>query len=363
MSRVICSFALLPIVAAWPLLAQPAPASSAPVTGSRQPVPASEWSRWESLGNGALSPDGKWVAYDLRRVNGPGELRYRAVGSATGMGGTPGEEITVRNGSGPVFTNSNHFLLYTILPDTAAAGRAGGTNSRGGAGGRGAGSSGAAPTASRNKVGIVDLRSGATVVLEEIQTFSVNKTGTHAALRRYTPTGRQSRGADLVVRDLEQGADVTLGNVAEFAWNDDGSLLGMTTDVEGKTGNGVQVLSVTTGAIHPLDAADLQYANLGWRPRSSDLVAFRSVNDTAFADTAYTVMAWRAVGSSSPVRTVYDFAADKRFPTGMRVASYRRPQWSDDGGTLYFGIASREPRPPATARTNGPAPARVEVWH
>src|SRR5205823_14912449 len=110
-----------------------------------------------------------------------------------------------------------------------------------------------------------------------------NSTGSHVALRRYAPQGRQSRAADLVVRDLDQRTDVTFGNVAELSWSDDGAMLAMIIDVDGKTGNAVQVLDVTTGAIRSLDARDAVYASLQWRAHATDLVVFRSRIDSAFA--------------------------------------------------------------------------------
>src|SRR5205085_7839914 len=75
----------------------------------------------------------------------------------------------------------------------------------------------------------------------------------------------------------------------------------------------------------------------------------------------YTVLSWRGLVAGHPTAAVYDFAADKAFPSGMRVASYRVPLWSEDGKTLFFGIATREPKLPRT--WDGSAPARVEVWH
>ena len=267
----------------------------------------------------------------------------------------------MRNGTGATFTSNSRWLIYTIMPDTAGKGRAG----RGGrgTGGGSAAASGALAGPPRNKVGIADLHSGTTTVLEDIQSFVISKDGRHVAMRRYPAAGRASRGADLVVRDLEQGSDVTLGNVAEYAWSDDGALLAMTIDVDGKTGNGVQLLNASTGSIRSLDASDAQYTNVQWRQRSDDLVAFRSRVDSTFIDTGYTVVAWRKVSTAQSAKQVYDFTADKSFPAGMRVASYRRPQWSDDGSTLFFGIAPREHKPVPSARGNGPAPARVEVWH
>jgi dienelactone hydrolase len=331
------------------LLAAPLAAQQRPAT-----TPA-DWAKWETLGNGDLSPDGVWVAYDFRRTNGTGELHYRKVATDA--------EQTVHNGTGAVFSNNSRWLLYTITPDTGNAGR--GRGGRGGARGGSTGIDNAPAVSTKNKIGIADLRTGTTTVLEDIQSFVASKDGAHVAMRRYPALGRASRGADLVVRDLEQGTDVTLGNVAEYSWSDDGSVLAMTIDVDGKTGNGVQLLNAATGTIRSLDASDAQYANLQWRARSSDLAVFRSMVDTTFADTAYTVIAWRNAASPQASKLTYDFAADNTFPQGARVTSYRRPQWSDDGSTLFFGIAPREPKPPTVARgaALGPAPARVEIWH
>ncbi|MEK7241044.1 MAG: hypothetical protein AAB224_10710 [Gemmatimonadota bacterium] len=59
--------------------AQGSPASQA----TKGRVPESEYQKWESVTAGDLSPDGKWVAYELRGVNNSNELRYRQVGEAT----------------------------------------------------------------------------------------------------------------------------------------------------------------------------------------------------------------------------------------------------------------------------------------
>src|SRR5206468_2375905 len=101
--------------------------------------------------------------------------------------------------------------------DSAAGGR-GGRGGRAGGGGGGGGSN-------RNSVGIVDLRTGTTSVLQDVQSFVLSDDGSFVALRRYPAAGRA--GADLVVRSLEQGTDLTFGNVVEFAWSDASPLLAM----------------------------------------------------------------------------------------------------------------------------------------
>ncbi|MEP6494422.1 MAG: prolyl oligopeptidase family serine peptidase [bacterium] len=326
-------------------------ANAAEVHKAKPPLTPADYAKWESLGAGALSPDGKWVAYDFRRGNSGGELRYREVGAET--------EHTVRSAANPQFTSNGRWLLYTITPDTAGGGRGGGRAGRGGGGGAAAGNA-AGPN--RNKVGLVDLRSGATTTLDDVQSFSLNSTGSHVALRRYGTPGK--RGADIIVRDLDAGTELTLGNIAESSWSEDGSQLAMIVDVDGKTGNGVQILNPQTGALRSLDASDQHYTALQWRAHSDDLAAMRSRMDSAFIDTSYTILAWKGV-SSRAAKQSYDFSSDAAFPKEMRVVAYRPAQWTEDGSTIVFGIAPREPKPVPPER-RGPgeyAPARVQVWH
>jgi len=329
---------------------QPQGNSSTGPSTSRSVLTEADFARIEQLGATALSPDGKWIAYDFRRgVSGPSELRYRPV-----AGGT---EATAPLGSTPVFSANSRWLLFTVTADTTGA-RAGGAGRRGGTQGRAGNTTATEPA--RNRVGIVDLRSGATTMLQDVQSFALSKDGAHVALRRYASGDARTRGADLIVRDLEQRTDITFGNVSDFAWSDDGSLLAMIVDVDGRTGNGVQLLNVATGTLRSLDAGDHLYTSIAWRKRGDDLAVLRSRADSVFADTAYSVVAWRGLNGPRATKSEYEFTADARFPSGMRVAGYRPPLWSEDGSVLFFGIAAREPKAP---RWNGQQPARVEVWH
>ena len=325
------------VAAATPLLAQQKPTVTA----------AADLAKWETLGNGALSPDGKFVAYDFRRGNGTTELRWRDVG---------GEEHAVRSATGPQFTGNSRWLLFTITPDTA--GRGAGRGRGGAPGGAPGGAAGATTTVNRSKVGIVDLRTGAQTTVDDIQSFALSSDGSHVALRRYGAPGR--RGADVIVRALDSGSELAIGNVAELAWSDDGALLAIAIEAEGHAGNGVQLLDAATGTLRVLDASAGTYAGLAWRSHADDLAAMRGHVDSAFVDTAYTLLAWRGVHAGRPAPVSIDAAAADP-AHGVRAAAYRPPQWSDDGSTIFFGVAPREPK--VTVARAGETPARVQVWH
>src|SRR4051794_32265479 len=72
------SAALAIAVCAAPVFAQEPRSPGAALPSSAKPLlTEADFARIETLGATALSPDGKWIAYDFRRgTSGPTELRY-----------------------------------------------------------------------------------------------------------------------------------------------------------------------------------------------------------------------------------------------------------------------------------------------
>src|SRR6185312_10909843 len=105
---------------------------------------------------GSLSPDGKWVAYDVRHNDGSTDLHYRLAS---------GDERLVRGGTGAQFTSDSRWLVFLVAPDTFG-GAGGARGARGGRGGRG-GAQGAAAVR-HDKAGVVDLSSGKETLLDDI---------------------------------------------------------------------------------------------------------------------------------------------------------------------------------------------------
>jgi acetyl esterase/lipase len=365
MSRLIRSMALAAACAAVSLVATPqnaAPSQTTAASLTKPTLTKADYDKFESISGTAISPDGKWIAYAVGRGERggggrgrgnqvfDGEMHYRPTNSD--------QEKTIVRAGAPTFTSNSRWMLYTLSP--ASGGGNGGA--RGGQRGEARGPASGAETPAANaapSIGIIDLDSGASTVVTDIQSYTLSNDGHHVALRRPAPEGSQNRGAGLIIRDLETDSEVSFGNVAESSWNDDGTLLAMIIDVPGKTGNGVQLFNTATSTIRSLDAGTMLYSDLRWQKKGSDLAAYRSREDAAYVDTGYTVLAWKDLSSANPSKRVYDFTSDDAFPKGMRVASDRAPLWSDDGSTLFFGIASHEPKPDPNVGDT----VKIQVWH
>lgn len=311
--RLVLAIAALAIAAPLGVTAQEPPAAAAPVT------PA-DYGKWESLGQATLSPDGRWLAYAVNRGDEENELRIRGLARDT--------TLVVKHGAAPGFSGDSRWLAYSIRPSPAQRERLQ-----------------AQRKPVRNQVGIVNLATLETVVLDDVASFQFSGDGRFLALRGYPPEGRRDGGADLIIRDLAAGTMTNFGNVTGFAWSDRGALLALTVRTEGGAGNGVHLYDARSGTIRVLDSSESIYRALAWRKDADDLAVLRARAEDGFRDTTHVVLAWSRAGSDKPTRRELDPAAAPGFPDGMRVAEHATPRWSRDGATLFIGIRPREPKP------------------
>ncbi|MFW6193051.1 MAG: S9 family peptidase, partial [Gemmatimonadota bacterium] len=340
--------------------------------GERSPVGVEDYGKWERLGGATLSSDGAWIAYGVDRVEEDDELRIRPLGSAGGPGPAEDSLITITHGESPAFSEDGRWLAYlvTVDEDEAEASRE-------------------RDEPVRDDLGLLDLASGDTTLAPGVRDFSFSDDGRFLSMARYGPAerdpdGEGPQGVDLVVRDLVDGTDTRFGNVASHAWQDEGSLLAMTIDAEGRIGNGIRVYDPTTGELRTLESRTTRYTGLAWREDADDLAALRRRGAEGHEDSTHVILAWSGLADGSPEASVFDPREMGGFEDSLRVVDYRTPTWSDDGETLFFGVKTRDEAPMEdeeaaaedTADVDEPSegstgegsedeedPADVEIWH
>lgn len=328
---------------------------------ARQPPTPADYGQWESLAaqpRGGLSPDGRWLAYGINRSNRDNELRVTKIADGTTK--------TAAFGTQPSFSADSRFVAYAIGYSESQEEKLRQQKK---------------PI--QRKLGLLNLGSGETTVVEAIELFAFNASGSHLAMRRYPPERKDPpppaaaqaadeapAGANLIVRDLATGRDTTFGNVSEFTWQDKGGLLALAISAEDKAGNGVQLFDPATSALRVLDSATALYSGATWRKESDDLVVLRGRTDERRDGPTHVVLAWRRLAQPAPGHHVYDPAGDRRVPDGLRTVAFRRPSWSEDGRTVFLGVAKWDEKPPEEKKTDktGAADedtetAAVDVWH
>jgi dipeptidyl aminopeptidase/acylaminoacyl peptidase len=305
-----------------------------PLAQTKPTLTEKDYGKWESLGFGAtFSSRGEWLAYNINRQNEENELKLRNNSS--------GETVSIQYGTGAAFSKDGKWLVYTLGISPAEKEKLQKEKK---------------PI--KNSVAWRNLQTGQTITVAEVTAWSLSPDGRFLVMKRYPPEGKRS--ADLLVQDLSNNTRLTFGNVAEYAWSGSAPLLAFAIDAQGGTGNGVQLYNGSTGVVQVLESSSDLYRALTWRSKSDDLAVLRSQVDTAYRDTANVVVAWKGVGGTAAMKKLVVSTAG--FPSGMRVAEYRNPSWSKDGGVLFVGIRPREPKSAAIKKSDQKV-SDVEIWH
>lgn len=364
-------------------------ATAAAIGQIKQPPTPADWGQFEQLlmqSRGGLSPDGKWFAYGIGRSNRDNELRIREIGSAI--------EKIVAFGSGPVFSADSRWIVYSIGYSEAQEERMR-----------------AQRRPIHRKLGILRLDgSSEPVVVDGIESFSLDPSGAFLVMKRYAPErpgssgGGQGNagpsnpppsfspagddpaptGVTIIVRHLDTGRDTTFGNVSEFAWQNvsdpsklQGRLLTFAISAEDRIGNGIHLYDATTGAHHVLDSANAIYSGVTWRRDADDLVVFKAGTDDTREGATQIALAWRGLAGGVSKPLTLDPTTGSLLPRDMRTVSFRRPSWSDDGRTVFIGVANwpekvkaeKKPEPegtgapPASAAPPADDTPTVDIWH
>jgi dipeptidyl aminopeptidase/acylaminoacyl peptidase len=303
-----------------------------------------DYGQWESLGfSRSLSNDGNWFAYDVRRNNDKNEIRLHNL--------SDNSLKVLAEGSRAQFSNDNQWIGYFINPTAAAKKKS--------------------KKPLRSKFRLLKLNGTDSITVENVNAFGFSDDGRFLTMKHYSAKGKKSKGADLVVRNLESGVEQNFGNVSEFAWQEEGNLLAIVIDADGKAGNGIQLFNASNGTIRVLDSKSATYSGLKWRKESADLAVFRSDKDKSYEDSTHQVLAWRALGGKKQTLSIFDQDHHANFPTDNRVINNRSMTWSDDGTHIFFPIKEwiKVPEKDTVKQEekeyqdlSDEAPA-VQVWH
>ncbi|MCI0434919.1 MAG: prolyl oligopeptidase family serine peptidase [Gemmatimonadetes bacterium] len=315
-------------------------------TAGAQQKPAltpADYGRFETLLFGSLSPDGTWLAAPVNRTNEENELRLHRVGSDS--------TIVVPYGSNAAFSKGGHWAAWTIgmsEADRKAAEKA--------------------KKPAHSRLGLLDITKGTTTTIADIANFELSGDGRFIAMRGYAAADQKHKGVDLIVRDLATGVNTTFGNVSEYAWQDDASLLAFTIDAETRAGNGVKLYDPTTGVLKTLESDTAVFRGLRWRSESDDLALLRVRNDSSYEGETHVVITWTGLAGKAPARFALDQTTMAGFPADTRIVSFRPLSWTHDGQFVLFGLKAweRKEKPDSTRKANGGDDEEkpgVEIWH
>jgi hypothetical protein len=349
-----------------------------------RPIDMDAVPNWRSARGGALSNDGQWFACRIGPAEGDGEAIVRRTrgdkeykfsgGGLRGGGGGPGGPGGFGLGKSIAFSHDSKWCAFIASPPAPpkVPGLLSATARR--------------PT---QKVVLVNLATGEKAEIEGVRRLAFNgEAATWIALER-TPAGpptpssppspspvppvapmrasavERAAGIDLTLRELSTGAELTLGNVGDWAFNRNGKLLALTIDTRDQAGNGVQLYDMTTVAMVPLDSAEASYTSLAWTDKGDALTVLKGVHDPRYEGKLWSVLGFKGFSSGKPQKNVFDPRGDAAFPVDMTISPSRPAAWTDDRNSLVFDIQEVKPKAEPERDGEGRAQERPDlvIWH
>ncbi len=351
--------------------AQPGPRAQADAPALAQaapkPITLDDYPKFRRITGASLSNDGKWILYTITPNEGDATLYVKSLDTDTV------HEIT--RGTNASFSDTGGWVGYFIAPPSG--------NGRGGRGGRGGGRGGAAQPgegspAPARAFELLDLATGTSMPFAGVGSFSFSPDGEWLLMRpggggapaagggrggrgggAATPEDMSTPGADLVMRHLATGNQRYIGNVGSYAFDDSGALLAYTVRGQERLGNGVYVMTLTSGSAEMLDSAAADYDQLSWSEEGTHLAVLRGEKAREKAQKDNVVLAWTNVGTPETRKMTFEPAAMTGLPDGMVVSEFASIRWNNEGTRLLLGVKEQEPAAP---ESNEPA-ANVDVWH
>jgi len=383
----------------------------APLAASAQKkvLTQSDWDRWRSIQGATLSSDGKWAAYTLSPQVGDGEFVVRSTtgtteyrvpvgyigrpnntpggargaGGAAGGGGAGGRGGGGGGAGGP-FTADGRYAFVTVQApqgevEAAQAAQRAGTR-------------GAAAQAPQSKVVMIDLASGAqttmdirgyrlpqangrwmvyTPVPDSAASDSSARPGAAAGGGRgAAPAGaapggaggraaagpRRTYGSTYVLRDLNNGTEERLTDVAYYTFDDSAKVLVYTVASRDSSKDGLYVRNLGAGTTQTILSGPGNYRGFTFNRTQTEFV-FTSDRDAFGQDSAPSVLYHGTLRSGRATPIVTDAAV----PAGMRIPDNASLNFTRGGTAITFTIAP--PPIPAIPADSLQGKSVYDLWH
>lgn len=298
-----------------------------------------DYKQWNRITNTAISPDGQWMTYTYAPNEGDTATFFiREI-----AGDTIFSTYQVKNVS---FSNDSEWLAFLIDPAEKEA---------------------KALKQQKKPVNsslfLYQLSSRTVDTIKDVQTYRFSETATYLAVKKAkSDPDAKHAGADLLIRNLQDGVSTNLGNVSEFAFNEQGDLLAYLVDANGGSGNGLYLKELDQHRTWPLHTSSNTYSQLCWQEKGDQIAVL--FGDTPSGkiqrqNTLFWVSGLNVGMTSLPAPQTFTLGEAEGFPAAHVISEYASLQWNEAGTQLFFGVKEQEDE----LKKGEELEANVDVWH
>lgn len=291
-----------------------------------------DYDQWHRLVSVELSDDGQWMTYGLRPNGGDDTLKIKNIDQDEQL-------YSIPFAGRPVFSDNSQWVAYLVEPDEKTTKKL--RKSR---------------KPLFNKAELMRLESGEKTTYERAESMVFSHNSRYFALMRKKAEEDKSkhRGQDLILRDLQTGAHMNIGNVTEYSFNKKGTQLAYLVDASDQIGNGIYVLDLASGRINALDTDTLTYSQLAWDDKNSHrstwnakgnkIAVLKGEKPDTVEHSINRLLVFTGLNGEAPQKVVFEPNDEPLFPENMIISTNGDVDWSEDGQLVLFGIDDQEPK-------------------
>lgn len=296
----------------------------------KKPLSWQDIPSWQFIRTNEAKPsnNGQWLAYISGPTSGDLTLTLRSTKDTAKYNYKIGGLNTAID-----FNNNNQFIAFFESPsykEVKANEKARRPNSR--------------------KLKLVSLKDTASKVFEKVQNFTFsNENSDWIAIRFEAPTvaaGQRptntSKGADLLLYNLENKKQYNLGNVSEFRFNKSGEYLAYSIDANNQNGNGIFLMNLTTGVINALENDKANYSKINWNKEGTAFTALKSTQNKDYKSPVFSLIGAKNIKGNEAKLYTFNGLEENQLLKGYGISENGTPYWSKDLNTIFFGIAKIE---------------------
>lgn len=303
----------------------------------KQPaITPDDYKGWQNLGGYTISDDGNWVAWTVRITEKDDSLHI--VNTRTGV------RYSYANATNIAFSpNSEWASMRVGFPEEEIEKMREQRQSI------------------RHKERILNLDNGSIRVLDNIESSTFSRDGSHLILSGYAG---EERTRDIWLFSLTTERLRNMANIAELSLNRKGDRLAYIVSADGKKGNGVELLNLADYSVAFLDNDTALYRSLVWEREGNALAFMKEFNDTIHTEANFEIFAVRDIYGRTEI-SVLNPVENGDMPEGLRISQNYRPRWSDDLSRIFFGADQWTVKPDNEGRERSSSDdlPGVDVWH
>ena len=305
--------------------------STALLAQDKKALSLEDYAQWNRIQQVALSPDGAWMTYAYNPNEGDATIYVRKV---------EGDTIhSNMNGKRVAFSSDSKWVGFlTDPPEKQKKNRA-------------------------SDLQLLHLASNELTTVKDARSFSIAEGAKFIAIHKNVADRKaEHKGSDLLLRDLNAGTTMNIGNVSAYAFNKTGSLLAYTVDADEDSGNGVFVIDLANLRTWPLHTEAATYSQMRWNESGDQLAVLYGNTAEGMVERDNSLFwAWGLTSgmTTGASRQTYHTEDDNSFPEGSVISEYRRLGWNEAGDQLFFGIKAQHEK----VKKEDELKANVDVWH